>query len=78
MPRRAKAPRHRFDLALVQSASNGVEVNFHQLLFSHTLALAGSAREKTWLSRLGRDGIVKKKFSAANFREKFKKIRANS
>src|SRR5688572_1086179 len=32
MPGRAKSPRHRFDLALVQSASDCIEVDFHTVL----------------------------------------------
>ena len=30
MPSRAEASRHRFDLALIQPAAYGVEVDFHE------------------------------------------------
>jgi hypothetical protein len=41
MPGRAESPRHRFDLALIKPASNGVEVNFHKLFKNAPDAVPG-------------------------------------
>src|SRR5688572_14403036 len=47
MPRRAKSSRHRFDLALVQSASDCIEVDFHTVLPTPSPASAVRRERRT-------------------------------